>query len=293
MKPIFAQSRRDGWLVAVALFDVVLTAYVTLRFGRIGVAPAVVMAAGLVFLNCTNYQCVAHNFIHNPFFSSSRLNSLFSLFNSLSLKMPQTLYRAQHLHHHKYNNDAKASATDTTLDQTSTYRYGTAGREEHIIPYALLGLVRSDIGYFGKLAAKQGRRRLLVVETVAIAAYFVFLAMANWRGVVFFLLPVWYLGLVGALAENYLEHHLATPGNRLTDSVSAYGTVYNLIWFNNGYHQEHHYRPTVHWTKIAALRVQMLPEAQRRVVRGAHWWNFNVTKAATASIAPAPSRVTG
>ena len=61
---------------------------------------------------------------------------------------------------------------------------------------------------------------------------------------------------------------------RKTDSVSGYGRLYNLIWFNNGYHQEHHWRPQVHWTEVPALRAQLPPETSRRVVRAAHWFNF-------------------
>jgi fatty acid desaturase len=89
-----------------------------------------------------------------------------------------------------------------------------------------------------------------------------------------FLLPVWYGGQVLALAENWLEHHRATPGNRMADSVSCYGRIYNLIWFNNGYHQEHHFRPTVHWTRIVGVRGEMLPDDQRQIVKGAHWFNW-------------------
>lgn len=69
------------------------------------------------------------------------------------------------------------------------------------------------------------------------------------------------------------------PGDRRTDSVSSYGWFYNLIWFNNGYHQEHHYRPQTHWTRVKALRANMLPDEQRRVVRGAHWFNLKGTLA--------------
>ena len=87
-------------------------------------------------------------------------------------------------------------------------------------------------------------------------------------------MPVWYFGQAAALAENYLEHYGSVPGSRLTDSVSSYGAVYNLVWFNNGYHQEHHLKPQMHWTRVAEVRPEMLPEDRRRVVAGAHWFNW-------------------
>ena len=84
--------------------------------------------------------------------------------------------------------------------------------------------------------------------------------------------------------EHYLEHYGATPGDRRTDSVSSYGRLYNLIWFNNGYHQEHHFRPQVHWTRVPEVKSLLPPESERRTVRGAHWFNFapRTTPAAAA-----------
>ncbi|MBV8639782.1 MAG: fatty acid desaturase, partial [Verrucomicrobia bacterium] len=45
--------------------------------------------------------------------------------------------------------------------------------------------------------------------------------------------------------------------------VSSYHKWYNLIWFNNGYHAEHHFRPKLHWTKMKQFHEEIL-EAQRR-----------------------------
>ncbi len=44
----------------------------------------------MVFLNCTNYQCVAHNFLHNPFFRSGWLNNGFSVINGVPLGRAQS-----------------------------------------------------------------------------------------------------------------------------------------------------------------------------------------------------------
>jgi len=270
-----SNSWKDLWLVLLSFVEVSLLAFTTLAFGT--VSSWFVFASGvvLVFLNCTNFQCIAHNFLHTPFFRSKALNQAYSLFNTLALGVPQTLYRSQHLHHHKYNNDAK-DAAGTTQDQSSTYRCSRSPTsEESIITYALLGPFRTDVWRFSQDARKHQRGALLLVETLWFVLFATVLGVLNPRGLLWFFLPVWYFGQVAALAENYLEHHLAIPGNRLTDSVSSYGKLYNWVWFNNGYHQEHHFRPQVHWTQIRKLREQMLPESQRRVAPGAHWFNFS------------------
>jgi len=294
---IFAHDRRDSALVLLGLLQPVVLAWATLAFGRHSTGETLGLGALLVFWVCTNYQCIAHNFLHTPFFSARWLNSLFSVVNSLGLGIPQSLYRVHHLHHHKFNNDAVDPATGTTRDQTSTYRYSTTPpAEEGILTYSLLGPFRSDVGFLVEGARRQGRIRLAALEGVALAVMALALAVLNFKGFLFFFMPVWYLGSCASLAENYLEHHGARPGSRLTDSVSSYGPVYNFIWFNNGYHQEHHFRPQMHWTQVPALRPQLPPSSERRVAPWAHWFNFEPIVrrfAQSGEGAPAGSKVGG
>jgi fatty acid desaturase len=271
---IFAHSGWDALLVGLAAVELALTSYATVRMSAQPAIVTLALAVLCVVLNSTNYQCVAHNFIHNPFFKSARANRAFSVLNSLALKAPQSLYRAHHLDHHRYNNDRPDARTGTVHDRSSTYRYARVrGEEEHLLSYALLGPFRSELGWLWSQAVRR-RGRLAHVEVAALLTYVACLTWANWRGVLLFLLPAWYLGQVSALVENYLEHHHARPGDRLRDSVSCYAALYNALWFNNGYHQEHHYRPQVHWTRVKALRQLMPPEAERRVVRYAHAFNL-------------------
>jgi fatty acid desaturase len=67
-------------------------------------------------------------------------------------------------------------------------------------------------------------------------------------------------------ALSYSEHYNATdPEDTKKDSTSCYNKIYNFLFFNTGYHQEHHYRPGVHWTKLPELQHQ-LPE-DRNIVK--------------------------
>jgi fatty acid desaturase len=286
----FAHNRRDALLVGVALAQSAVLAYGALSFGA---APwGVSLALGLLsaFLICTNFMCVGHNFLHNPFFTSRRLNAAFSLFNSVLLGTPQTLHRIQHMHHHKYNNDAIDPETGTTRDYTSTYRSGRPpGLEEPLLRYALLGYFRVDHRY---LATEVARRKLaaqLAAEVSTMVLALAALAALNPAGLLGFYLPVWFLGNMITQAENYLEHHGAVPGDRRRDSVSSYGRLYNLAWFNNGYHQEHHYRPQTHWTRLPEVTPLLPPEGERRVVRWAHWFNIGSHNSAEAR-RPSPDR---
>lgn len=215
-----------------------------------------------IFLMGTNYQCIAHNFIHIPFFKSKNLNSVFSILNSIGIGLPQSLYRIHHLNHHRFNNHP-----DT--DESSTFRYGKNGKEENILSYSLLGVVRTDLYGLYKIASKQ--TRLPLVEVAALIIFFVTYFFINWRLAAGYLVPSILLGQIFAVWENYCEHHRAPLNDRKRDSVSCYNSFYNFIWFNNGYHQEHHYSPQVHWTEIYKVRSE-LPE-DRIIVKGCHLSN--------------------
>jgi fatty acid desaturase len=295
-RKLFAQSRLDALLVLLALVQFAVLLYGVLSFGRVAWGTSLILGLASVFLVCTNFQCIAHNYIHNSFFTSGRLNFVFSLFNSLLIGGPQSLYRIHHLHHHKYNNDAPNPETGTTKDLTSTWRYSPLPwREERFWSYALLGYFRSDFGFLLREARRKGLLPWAIWESAALFALLIVLGLLNPLGLLIFYLPVWYFGNAAAQAENYLEHYGAIPGNRKTDSVSSYGWLYNLIWFNNGYHQEHHYRPQVHWTRIPEVKDLLPPESERRVVRGAHWFNFGARRGSipgAAAVRPVRQRVT-
>jgi fatty acid desaturase len=59
-------------------------------------------------------------------------------------------------------------------------------------------------------------------------------------------LPGWVLGLGLCQVQGHYEHVRGT--------VSHYGWLYNLLFFNDGYHVEHHARPAEHWTRLPYRR---------------------------------------
>lgn len=255
-------SLKDLWLVALALLQIVLL--VLVFSGELSLGQNVVVAVASVLLIGTNYQCVSHNFLHLPFFRSKLLNDGFSIMNSICLGLPQSLYREHHLNHHRYNNDPEK-------DESSLYKFGTEGKEEGVLRYSFLGVFRTSLGVLFSRALKQNRR-LVLLELAALLIVFSLMLQLNPLLFLGWYLPVWYLGQVFALLENYGEHHGAALNDRKRDSVSCYNPVYNFLWFNNGYHQEHHYRPLVHWTQVPTVTAE-LPE-DRKVVPYCHLANL-------------------
>jgi hypothetical protein len=59
-------------------------------------------------------------------------------------------------------------------------------------------------------------------------------------------LPGWLVGLCLCWLQGHYEHARGT--------TSHYGRIYNFLFFNDGYHVEHHRRPGVHWTRLPSGR---------------------------------------
>jgi len=68
-------------------------------------------------------------------------------------------------------------------------------------------------------------------------------------------LPGWALGLALCRIHGHYEHSRGT--------TSHYGRLYNLLFFNDGFHIEHHARPARHWTE--------LPDGRRADGRSSRW----------------------
>jgi fatty acid desaturase len=224
---------------------------------------------------CWNMQCLSHNFIHNPFFCSRWLNRAFSVLETLALGVPHVFYHHYHLNHHFGDNDRKG-ADGLTRDWSSIYRHGSDPSPEPFWRYVLLSFWRVEVGPLLRVVRRHGAKEVaqVCVESVVLAAFWGAMLYYDWRFFAFFYLPSYYLGWMLSYAEGYFEHYGAKPGNDLANSVSSYHRLYNLLWFNNGYHQEHHWDPKMHWTKMPRLHEEIKDQMAANDTRTLAWPHF-------------------
>ncbi len=244
---------------------------------------------------CWNLQCISHNFIHNPYFTWAWLNRAYSVLETFAIGVPHVFYHHYHLNHHFGDNDAKGP-DGTTKDWSSIYRHSKDDRPEPFWKYCLVSFFRVEMSPLLRTVARHGPKEIAqaAAETLVLGAFWAGLFLVNWRYLVYFYLPSYYLGWVLSYAEGYLEHFGCQPGNYYANSVSSYNRLYNLFWFNNGYHQEHHWDPKTHWTRMPLLHQQIRPQLlanHTRVLKGPHitalledWW-------AARHAAPEPEQV--
>lgn len=82
----------------------------------------------------------------------------------------------------------------------------------------------------------------IAVETgVILGIWLTMVAFAPW-----FFVAVYMPGYLGGLLLCQLQGHFEHAGG----TTSHYGWLYNRLFFNDGYHVEHHRRPGEHWTRL-------------------------------------------
>ncbi|PYJ48279.1 MAG: fatty acid desaturase [Verrucomicrobia bacterium] len=244
---LFAHTRWDAIPMLAGLFHL---AYFLGLFFLYARAPLwVMLILGFVYslMVNANINGIGHNFIHNPFFRSELLNRLFGITQSIACCFSQTYYDSVHMQHHRGNAD-RPDENGETIDWISIYKHGHDGEPESPWSYVFLSFFRDDIGAIRRELRKRGKKELI------------------WGNI----------ELAGYL-NGYYRHYGANPDKPIAWGVSSYGKIYNWLFFYNGYHAEHHFRPKVHWTKMEAFRHQITDLQKQegvRTIKRAHMLGF-------------------
>ena len=256
----FAHSRMDIIPVAAAVAHLAFNVWLIVGFADRALWVSALLGVIYAISISWNINGVSHNFIHTPYFKPRWMNYAFSLLESLAIGFSQTYYRWVHMRHHVGNSDLP-DANGNTVDWLSIYRHGKDGKPESVWSYVTMGFFRDDIGAIHKAIAKRkpfnakwGKFELYCFFALAAAglAY-------DWKAMLFFA-PFYFIGNCLSSLNGYYEHLNGQPGNAIAWGVSSYNRFYNWLWFGNGHHAEHHYRPSCHWTKIRALHAQLADE---------------------------------
>ena len=224
-----------------------------------------------------NINGISHNFLHNPYFTSQKLNRAFSLVESLAIGFSQAFYTWVHNRHHSGNSD-RPNANGDTIDWLSIYKHGTNGKPENVWNYTFLSFFRDDIGalYKGLYKQSPANARFGIMELTCLALMVLAMLAFNWKSLLV-MVVFNYLGNCLSSLNGYFEHYGANPDLPIAWGVSSYNRLYNLIWFNNGYHAEHHFRPRMHWIKMKSFHESIKKDQQEagvHVIKHCHALGF-------------------
>jgi fatty acid desaturase len=224
-----------------------------------------------------NINGISHNFLHNPYFKSNFLNKCFSLLESVTIGFSQTFYDTVHRRHHMGNSD-RPDDQGEVVDWLSIYRHGHEGQAENIFSYVFLSYFRDDPKAIYQLIKRRSPSdaKFGVLEIAAFLALYVAGFFLNWKFMLAYL-PFYYFGHCLSYLNGYYLHFGGNPDVPMAWGVSSYERIYNILWFNNGYHAEHHYRPRLHWTKMHEFHMQILDEQKKagvHVIKPPHALGF-------------------
>ncbi len=90
--------------------------------------------------------------------------------------------------------------------------------------------------------------RAAILESTVVLGVWLTLAI----NVPWFFVSVYVPGYTAGLGLCFLQGHFEHAGG----TTSHYGWLYNRLFFNDGYHVEHHRRPGVHWTRLPSESVR-------------------------------------
>jgi fatty acid desaturase len=167
---------------------------------------------------------------------------------SLTLALPSALMMAVGVwwcsntvsHNHLHNPLFRSRALNRALSMYLTLLTGipqSIWRARHLWHHA------------GETGKKPRAGAMALVEGAALGGLW---ALMIWRAPMFFFaayVPGYLAGMLLCQAQGHFEHvGVGAPG------ISHYGALYNALWFNDGYHVEHHRHPTEHWTRLPSRR---------------------------------------
>ncbi|HUB67844.1 MAG TPA: fatty acid desaturase [Candidatus Methylacidiphilales bacterium] len=258
------------WDIVPVLCGPAQLAFLLAFFAVFPVAPWwVLVSMGLIYSVSISWNIngISHNFLHNPYFTSHTLNRIFSLIESLAIGFSQTFYECVHQRHHMGNSDRQDEKGET-VDWLSIYRHGHDGEAENPWTYVFFSYFRDDPKAIYREIYRRNPADALwgVFEIAAFVGFYALGFFLNWKFMLFFL-PFYYFGHCLSYLNGYYLHYGGNPDKPIAWGVSSYHKLYNWLWFNNGYHAEHHFRPKMHWTQMAAFHRKIAEEQRREGVR--------------------------
>lgn len=264
---LLAHSLWDLIPVALGLAHFAFVLWLVTAFHDLSWWAYVPLGLGYAISLSWSINSISHNQIHNAYFTPAWLNRAFDLLLSVTIGFSQTLYRDIHNRHHRGNSDLPGP-DGKTIDPLSIYLRGKNGQPENPWAYTFLSFFRDDPKpIYNEMRRKRPKdARWVQVEIYVTVAFYLLLAVYDWQAVLV-LLPFWYLGQALSSLNGYYEHFGGNPDLPIAWGVSAYSPLYNLLWMNNGYHAEHHYRPKMHWTQVKAYHRQIARQQQEAGVK--------------------------
>jgi len=262
---LFRYSTKDACLILYTLVTLLIPVGLWLTDATVAMLLWCVPIYAVVVLNGQN--SALHYHTHWPTFNNKRYNEVYELVASMAYLLPQQWWKYAHLLHHRYNNDP-ANEQGECQDPASIFYYSRDGRPRNFWRYSVEGGFYISYGYlFGapwyiEKVPKVAER--LKYEQHALRIFIIAMFLLSVKVGMFVLLSFLLVCMLNQ-AVSYGLHweQLQFRGDTTRDSHSSYNKFYNFISFNCGYHQEHHHKPGIHWSRLPTEVFPLIPKDRK------------------------------
>ena len=217
-----------------------------------------------------------HHNAHWKTFSNRTLGLIYDLCVSAASNTCNSAYKQSHLLHHIHVNDKPVNGM--CKDPLSVYAKSKDGEPENFWIHCATHAWGAVVTTFSSILlplhqcrtvdGPQLRRERWTVFLYSVAIMFCDLSYGLWYSLV-----ILYVANFMNRATSYGEHWqvLDRRGDTTQDSIGIYSRWYNVIGFGAGYHQEHHHKPGMHWTRLHEITPLLHPG--RKIIGGMHMTN--------------------
>lgn len=199
-----------------------------------------------LLLACLSLSFGIHIFFHECVHRNTQYPLLFKWLASSLMGLPFDGYRIHHYNHHTFENGPEDfSSTWKSQGETkvpfSVWSY-TLGW-----PRQLIASVKCKTPFGGSPESANRIKEKIPSQKLALLITLLLLAIAGWKFVLLYLALI-YFGWAFTSLHNYGQH----PPIEGEGSSTYVHSLYNILFFNNGLHWEHHRYPSVLWNEITA-----------------------------------------
>lgn len=268
MNTIFKYSNKDLYLVAYTLVTLLIPFSLWAFDVDFTTLLMIIPFYSIFVLNGQN--SALHYHTHWPTFNNKQYNNVYEIVSTIAYLLPQQWWKYAHMLHHKYNNDLP-DEHGVCKDPTSIFTFGNNGQPTNFWHYSVKGgwymfreYLFGEPWYIKKVPNVSTK---LKREQLALKLFMTCMFILSIKLGIFIMLSFLLTCALNQAVSYGLHWEQAQfRGDTTRDSHSSYNKLYNIVSFNCGYHQEHHHKPNVHWTKLPTEVYPLIPQDRKTYI---------------------------
>ena len=188
-----------------------------------------------------------HNFAHCSVFHSKILNDIYGILLTILSGAPSSLYVPGHNETHHRHLETKKDIMRTTQ---MTYKHECLNILL-FFPTIFLNILKNDFIYMNeKRKLKKRIYYVYFIENTILHLLLLFLFSTSLSKMLFrYFIPT-LIGKYMIVTLNILQHKGCDPNSKYAHSRNFTGYILNFLFFNNGFHTQHHNTPGLHWSRL-------------------------------------------